>query len=198
MSKMENFILDRAEADSYPEPRCDLHDNITKEVATMILPIIPEAGTVLDIGCGQGPALEFFTTAGFNVRGITLNREDVSACIAKGFACYYGDQNDLSQFYGLIDLVWARHILEHSIAPFWTLHEFHQVLKPGGILYAEMPAPGTTSCHESNPNHYSVMGEQMWLNLIARAGFDITDARKMEFTTPNGKDHYFGFTCRRK
>lgn len=199
MSRMENFILDRGEAESYPEPRCELHDNITKEMAGIVAKLLPVGGRVLDVGTGQGPALEWFTGHGFDVRGIASNREDVAACVAKGYRVAFGDQNDLED-YNIVagfDLVWARHVLEHSICPFWTLFEFNRILKPGGILYAEMPAPETSSHHQHNPNHYSVLGDQAWMSLICRSGFEIVEAKKIMFTTPNGEDIYYSFTSRK-
>lgn len=197
MSRMENFILDQGEADSYPEPRTELHDGITFEMAESVSKLLPVNGRVLDVGCGQGPALEWFSEKGFDAHGIAVNRADVEACEAKGFDVSLCDQNGLPAFVFEFDLVWARHVLEHSIAPFWTLHEFHRVLKTGGILYVEVPAPETSSDHEGNKNHYSVMGWRMWASLIDRSGFEIMEAKQFPLELLSGADSYFAFQCRK-
>ncbi len=193
MNRLTAF-MQKVAADVYPEPRSEGHDAITSKMAREVAKRLPKGALVLDVGCGQGPALEWFTNAGFHPVGIALGKEDVDACVAAGFDAQICDQHDLSTFMDeSFDCVWARHVLEHSIAPYWVLHEFHRVLVKGGTLYVEVPADDTVCAHASNPNHYSVMGYQMWINLIARAGFGVIEARRIDFPTPAGPDHYFCF-----
>lgn len=191
------FMRARA-IETYPEPRVSLHDDITFQQAEIVSKLIPVDGKILDVGCGQGPALEWFTKNGFDICGITTNQEDMLACLDKDYKVRLCDQNDMPPMWTeTFDLVWARHVLEHSICPFFTLHEFNRVLKPGGILYAEMPAPNVDSKHELNGNHYSVLGWQMWASLIDRAGFEIVEAKQRQLVTQVGGDLYYHFTCRR-
>ena len=77
-----------------------------------------------------------------------------------------------------VDLIWCRHCLEHSVYPLFTLYEFHRLLRNGGQVYVEVPAPDCDRKHEFNPNHYSVMGAQMWGALFQKAGFTITQANE--------------------
>lgn len=199
MSRMENFILDRGQEDTYAEPRTELHDGITNEMAEIVSKLLPVDGRILDVGCGQGPALEWFSNNGFEAIGITTNREDLMACISRHYSVRDCDQNNMPpMFTEHFDLVWARHVLEHSICPFWTLHEFKRVLKPGGILYVECPSPGTSSMHEANVNHYSVLGWQAWASLLDRSGFEIIEAKQMQLQTLLGEDCYFSFQTKKK
>jgi ubiquinone/menaquinone biosynthesis C-methylase UbiE len=196
MSRLAEFIQARAK-ETYPEPRSDGHDHITKTMLPVVVAQSPE-GPVLDIGCGQGPALELLQEMKLEAIGITLNGDDLSACVEKGFNVELCDQNDMPNFWAQqFALVWARHVLEHSVAPFFTLHEFYRVLKTGGILYVEVPAPDTACCHHANANHYSVMGEQMWISLIQRSGFEILQGQNINLKTPAGPDQYFSFICRK-
>lgn len=198
MSRMENFILDHGECDTYAEPRVQLHDDITFQVAEEIAKLIPDDGKILDVGCGQGPALEWFTKNGFQIHGISTNADDLIECGKRGFISWNYDQNHLPLMWtGTYDLAWARHVLEHSIAPFWTLTEISRILKTGGILYAEVPAPDTTSEHEQNANHYAVMGWKMWASLLTRAGFEIVHAAQRPLVTLLGADLYLSFTARK-
>ena len=73
----------------------------------------------------------------------------------------------------MVDLIWCRHALEHSVYPLFTLLEFNRVLKMGGKLYVEVPAPDLERRHEFNNNHFSVMGTVMWQALFQRTGFSI-------------------------
>jgi 2-polyprenyl-3-methyl-5-hydroxy-6-metoxy-1,4-benzoquinol methylase len=185
-------------SETYPEPITEGHLVLTRAIAPVVAALVHPGCQVLDVGCGQGPALEWFTENGFFITGTALNPEDVKACQEKGFRVFQHDMNEMPDAWtGTYSLVWARHVLEHSVCPIWTLHEFHRVLKPGGILYLEMPAPDTACWHTQNRNHYSVLGFNAWASLIDRAGFEILDAKGIPLETPAGKDMYFSFICKR-
>ncbi len=192
------FIRARS-AETYPEPRTEGHDIITAKMLPKVCALIPAGGTALDIGCGQGPALEWFREHGFEAQGIGTNDDDLRACHLAGHDVHRCDMHALGEHFGdaAFDLVWARHVLEHSVAPFYVLHEFARVLKPGGILYVEVPMPDTACCHEANANHYSVLGARMWASLIQRSGFTIEASVKMDLQTQAGPDVYVGFIARK-
>jgi len=198
-TRLASFIAARA-AETYPEPRMESHTGITAQMAALVAPLLPTGARVLDVGSGQGPALEWFEAHGFNAHGITTNRDDFTACAERKLDVSICEMHDLHNWMAShpFDCIWARHVLEHSVIPFFVLHEFARVLKPGGILYAEVPGPGTTSHHETNANHYSVMGEDMWASLIARAGFEILESRYINLETLVGADVYFSFIAKKK
>ncbi len=81
--------------------------------------------------------------------------------------------------------------MEHSIFPYLTLHEIHRVIKPKGYLYVEVPAPDTSCKHQTNKNHYSILGKSMWINLIQRTGFEILHVSDIKFTVPVGPEIYW-------
>jgi ubiquinone/menaquinone biosynthesis C-methylase UbiE len=148
---------------------------------------------ILDVGCGQGVALEYFKSKGFSPIGITLNNEDLSVCKQKGYEVYEMDQSFLDFNDEEFDFIWCRHCLEHSIFPYLTLIEFFRVLKRKGYLYIEVPAPDTSCKHQTNQNHYSVLNKSMWEELIRRTGFDILVVNNIEFEVVAGTDIYWAF-----
>jgi SAM-dependent methyltransferase len=95
------------------------------------------------------------------------------------------------------DLLWVRHCIEHSIFPFYTLSEFYRVLKPGAVLYLEVPIPDTPCRHEGNVNHYSVLTNEMWMSLINRTGFLNITRADITVPLPIGTDTYWAFICRK-
>ena len=95
------------------------------------------------------------------------------------------------------DLVWARQVIEHSIFPLFTLEGFSRVLRPGGFLYLEVPAPETACHHERNPKYYSVFPKGCWRALLERCGFWIVGDVDFSFEVPAGPDLYWGFYCRK-
>jgi len=184
--------------DTYPEPPSPIHDDITAKVIPDVVKHLKPGAYVLDVGCGQGVALEHFKRLGFHATGTTLNDTDRKVLEEKGYVAKVAFQEDLPCIWsGHFDLVWARHVIEHSVMPYWTLHEFKRVLKPGGWLYLEMPAPDTSSNHQWNQNHYAVMSYSMWNALLIRAGLIINNAREWKFNTQVGPDSYFAFLCQK-
>lgn len=190
-------FLGRLAAQTYPEPPSELHTSVIDRMLNYAIGKYPPEGpAILDVGCGQGAALERFTAAGFRPVGITLNEADLEACLALGYDVRLMDQSFLEFAGESFDLVWCRHCIEHSFAPLFTLSGFRRVLKAGGTLYLEAPAPDTCSKHQSNVNHYSVLGQSMWSELIRRAGFELLEVLNINIRLRAGLDTYWAFIGR--
>ncbi len=192
-----NRFLDKIAGEVYPEPPSTEHTEITRIAVKDLLQrgVIKAGDKVLDVGCGQGVALEIFGGLGLSAVGITLG-PDAAVCRDKGFDAREMDQNFMEFPDGAFDLLWCRHVLEHSIAPLFTLDEYRRVTKPGGHVYVEVPAPDTVAHHEDNPNHYSVLPISGWLSLFRRTGFVVAQDRKIKVTVPVGADVYWSFLLR--
>jgi Flp pilus assembly protein TadD/ubiquinone/menaquinone biosynthesis C-methylase UbiE len=194
--RLDNF-LNRLASDVYPEKPSLTHADITSKALNLLdenFPLAPGM-RVLDVGCGQGPALEFFRSRQMDYLGITLGDEDLAICRSKGYRVEKMDQSFLDFPDSSFELLWARHVIEHSIFPYYTLSEFSRVLSFGGILYLEAPAPETPCHHEQNPNHYSVLSKGCWKTLLERCGFRIIGDVDYNFEVPVGPDLYWGFFC---
>jgi ubiquinone/menaquinone biosynthesis C-methylase UbiE len=197
LTRLVSFV-DKIESETYPEAPTSIHSEITDSAINMLISqhYINKSSKILDVGCGQGPALELFREKGYaSVVGITLNDEDVRICREKGHDVFKMDQSFLEFPDDSFDLIWARHVIEHSIFPYFTLSEFARVTAPGGTLYLEVPAPETSCHHETNPNHYSVLGRGAWISLLGRCGFLLRNEGSYSFMTPMGNDQYWGFVC---
>ena len=170
-------FLDKVSKEVYSEPDTAMHMG-------MIDKIVPDLDknqlgdnkdqSILDVGCGQGYAMEKFKEAGFtNLQGITMSDEDVKATQDRGFKCEKMDQSFMTFEDESFDFLFVRHCLEHSPFPYFTLGEFHRVLKTGGKAYIEMPAPDNHRPLEYIANHYSIMGAKQWAALMLRYKFQI-------------------------
>ena len=195
-SRFDGF-LNSLVSDVYPEAPSEPHLSITRMTIADLLRegVIGPGMRVLDIGCGQGIALELFREAGLQATGITLGG-DYEICRAKGFDVHQMDQNFMGFADGSFDFLWCRHVLEHSIAPLFTLTEYRRVTKTAGRVYVEVPAPDTSAHHELNPNHYSVLPIVSWLSLFERAGFVTERCVNIDFTAPCGPDLYWSCLLR--
>lgn len=194
ISRLEGFFS-RIKEDTYPEPPTEPHLSITRKMFDFLIKKypLPQNARVLDIGCGQGLALELFKEKGLHPTGITLNETDASVCRNKGYDVFEMDQSFLDFEDDTFDFVWCRHCLEHSVFPYFTLQEFFRIIGSGGYLYVEVPAPDTGCNHQNNHNHYSVLGKSMWLSLLQRAGFSVMDSIDIDFEVPAGPDTYWAF-----
>lgn len=190
-------FLNTLDGDVYPEEPIEPHISITRDMINSLHQDgkIRAGMRVLDVGCGQGLALEHFRALGLDPVGITLG-EDAKVCRAKGFTIHEMDQNFMTFADHEFDVLWCRHVLEHSIAPLFTLSEYRRVLKPGGLLYLEVPAPDTSAKHQLNPNHYSVLPVSAWDHLIRRAGFTSEGTATLNLNLLSGPDTYWIFTLR--
>lgn len=196
--RMDAF-LEMLESQIYPENPSQLHTDITHRAFTHLdnLFTIRKGLKVLDVGCGQGPALALFDQRGAIAVGITLGEKDVAECRSKGYTVDRMDQSFLTFADSVFDIVWARHVIEHSVFPLFTLDGFFRVLRPAGMLYLEVPLPDTDCHHERNPNHYSVFSQSAWVSLLERTGFSIIDHVSYRFTVTAGDDEYIGFFCKK-
>lgn len=179
----------------YSEPDTpEFHTPLIKGVVDLFLPLmeLSTGSRIIDIGCGQGAFMEYMRQKGFNdLLGVTLSPEDASACEQKGFLSLQCDFSDLYVENNSVDLIWCRHALEHSPYPVFSLMEFNRVVKMGKYVYVEVPAPNLDDRnHEGNANHYSVLGDRMWVNLFQRTGFQIIQYNQSEFSLTNGQKNF--------
>ncbi len=198
IERLRDF-LELTVTQTYPEAPSEPHTSVTAIMIDRVLTScgIPKPGRILDVGCGQGPALDLLRERGYHAVGITINDEDLRVCREHGHEVHKMDQSFLEFSPGEFDLVWARHCVEHSVMPFITLHGFHRVLREGGFLYLEVPAPDTTCHHETNTNHYSTLTRSAWLSLLRRCGFQVMWDNDFVFEVPAGPDMYYMFVCQK-
>ena len=181
----------------YDEGPSPMHDSLTTQmIEKYIDPLnLPKDAKILDLGCGPGYFLDGMKSRGYtNLTGVTLSPGDIKICEDKGHTIKTYDLSFLPQKDGYfdesVDFIFLRHALEHSPYPIFSLMEYNRVLKQGGKLYIEVPAPDCERKHEWNLNHYSILGEQQLAALLDRTGFAINKFENFEFSlnTPNSED----------
>ena len=196
--RLQKF-LDQVAQGSCPEPPGPIDAEITHRMIDFLLSEHPqEAGArVLVLGSRDGMALEAFSVRGLEAVGVTWDPQDVEACRALGLKVQEGDVSFLDFDDASFSVVWCRQVLEHSVIPFFSLSEVYRVLVPGGHVYLEVPSPDTSSAHQADRNHYSVLGKSMWLELLRRVGFELLNDLDLSFTAAAGPDLYWALVLRR-
>jgi SAM-dependent methyltransferase len=192
-AKLHEFIEKRINEDLYPEYPDAGHRRVTQDVLKIIDARWGLRGKhVLDVGCGQGVALEMLGQYGARAKGLTFG-QDFAECRRKGLDVYQMDMSFLEFPDETFDLIWARHSLEHSLFPYFTLHVLFCALKRGGLLYAEVPAPDTSANHQQNRNHYSCLTRSSWISLFNRVGFEIAESLDIQVQLVCGPDVWYSF-----
>jgi SAM-dependent methyltransferase len=103
----------------------------------------PDAGPVLDIGCGQGELVRLLRADGYDAEGVDISPEQVALAKAAGVGSVHaGDYRAvLDGRAGHLGAVTATDILEHFTKD-EVLAAFDQVansLAPGGVFVARVP-----------------------------------------------------------
>lgn len=195
--RLDQF-LQQLKTDVYSEVPYPLHVEISDRALDYLETLfqLKPGMRLLDVGCGQGVVVDRMLAKGLDYQGITLSDQDIKVCRAKGYRVDKMDQSFITYPDHSFDIVWARHVLEHSIFPLFTLDGYRRILKPDGIMYIEVPAPETRSSHENNPNHYSMFSKKVWQGLIERSGFAIVADAIYVLGNEQDSDQYWGFYCR--
>jgi ubiquinone/menaquinone biosynthesis C-methylase UbiE len=178
--------LDWIETTVFADKMEKVVDEETGEEHLVVKEKIEPSGKVLDVGCGWGFLSRPFEAMGMDWTGVTIGA-DVAGARSK------------LQEYGLspekviecemtflpwekpeFDLVYARHVLEHSPYPIITLMEWRRVTKPGGYICLIAPAPQYWLYR--GRNHYSIVPKPLLKWWLERAGWHLV--------------HEFAFTSR--
>ena len=172
----------------YAEGPSQFHQKLTEQVvSTYVDPLeLPKDSHILDLGCGVGYFLDEMKSRGYtNLVGVSLSPDDIKVCEDNGHTIKKYDMSFLPQVDGYydesVDFIFIRQALEHSPYPIFSLMEYNRVLKQGGRMYIEVPAPDCDRKHEFNLNHYSILGANQLAALLVRTGFDIEKFNNLEF-----------------
>lgn len=167
MRDYSNFekYLNQLGGDIYPQPPDPQHTAWAKYA---IDTISPRAGSVLDVGCGVGFCGNLFKDIGVvDWTGVTLSQEDIKNSVCEPI--HKMDASFLAFEDQSFDMIFARHILEHSPMPLLTLMEWHRVSRQYLLLI--LPDPDFWGDHGTN--HYYVLPRNNWLSLIEHSRWSV-------------------------
>lgn len=96
-------------------------------------------GKLLDVGSSTGTLLSVFKRHGWSVLGIEPSDKASKIASAKGVETMTGVIEDLDLKGQAFDVVTANHVLEHVENPTNVLKRIFKLLKPGGLVYIDVP-----------------------------------------------------------
>ena len=113
---------------------------MTRKRAARVHALIGRRGRILEIGCGRGLLLRHLAQLGHECHGIersalaarrAAQSEELRVYTQPLEKCHFADE--------YFDVVILWHVLEHLDHPQATLAQISRLLKPGGLLYLEVP-----------------------------------------------------------
>lgn len=139
----------------------------------------PDAGPVVDIGCGQGELVRLLLADGYDAEGIDVSPEQVAVAHAAGVErVRAGDYRGILQASaGRLAAVTATDLLEHLTKDevLETLDRVAGALAPGGVFVARVPnavSPFAGHIQYGDFTHESSYTERSVRQLAAAASFE--------------------------
>lgn len=129
------------------------------------------AGSLLDVGCGNGAFLKAFAGArpGWELRGTEHDaRHAPELAKIKGFKQLFTDLPDPKA--GTFDLISLIHVLEHVEEPVPWLARIRSLLSPNGILFIECPDAELNPFDLLTADHAMHFSKKSLEKLVLRAG----------------------------
>jgi len=106
---------------------------------------------IVEFGCGDGAFLHSVCNEAQSCCGVELQADYVTALNAAGILCH----TSLSALPdSSMDSVLSFHVLEHLPEPAPILRELYRVLKPGGVMVAEVPHAGDVLLNQLNCDEF--------------------------------------------
>lgn len=142
-------------------------------------------GKVLDLGCGSGAFLHRLRELGWETHGVEIDTRAAAAARKLGLDVRTGTLRQAGFSDGYFDVLTVIHVLEHIHRPVAFLKEAWRVLKPGGILYVEVPNLisfnfrlfGRNWFHLDAPRHLCSYWKKPLTRLLRMTGFRILRTR---------------------
>lgn len=184
-----DFYLNKLQGDIYPQPPDPLQQEYGDWVIDNWVSQIFGCKTVLDVGCGQAQFKQSFERHKISWAGVTLG-PDYLYCLEHNIQPVHKlDFSFMEEFdNATFDLVFARHVLEHSPFPLLTLMEWNRVSKQSVCVI--LPNPDTVQ--DRGKNHYSVMSAVQFTWLANRAGLHViwenSNKFEMRFMLQKGQE----------
>lgn len=183
--------------DVYPQPDDGGHTGLARKVIDFWMSRMTTCHSVLDVGCGTGFCQAMFEQWKVAYEGICLG-EDYLDAQSHGRNVKKMDFNFLDYPDEYVDLIFSRHSLEHSPMPLLTLLEWARVAKSWlGLI---VPAPEWYGY--TGQNHYYVLNQEQWKNLLDKAGWRTLweDVDTLTWSAEKGetRPHEYWFMCEKK
>ena len=131
----ENELIDLYARIATPKVIAEYHEKLAK-----IERIVPGKGRLLDFACAAGYFFEQAGKRGWDAHGCDVGVWAGRAAAVRGLKnMHVGELDSLGFPDESFDVVYAAQVFEHLLNPMQDLTALLRVLKPGGLLYIDVP-----------------------------------------------------------
>jgi 2-polyprenyl-3-methyl-5-hydroxy-6-metoxy-1,4-benzoquinol methylase len=121
-----------------------LHDSQQKvlqgeALAAFAEKVLGATGKMLELGCGRGELLAGAANRGWEVHGVELTEGFAEVARAQGVQVEASSVEACKSLDATYDVVLLAAILEHLYDPMQTLERVRNALRPGGLLFVDVP-----------------------------------------------------------
>lgn len=110
-------------------------------------------GRILEVGSCDGTFLSRFQNKSWETLGLEFNDFMIASALKRfGLHLQKKDVMDLKREDGLFDVIAFPHVLEHMLEPVKVLEHCQKLLKPGGMIFIELPQ--SPLIHEAPKDDY--------------------------------------------
>lgn len=147
---------------------------------------VAPSDTVLDFGCNDGLFLSCLDAK--RRIGVEVNPAAREKCVSPDIELH-ADILEVPD--EIADVVMSNHCLEHTLAPFETIRQFHRALKPRGKLVIVLPfddwrSPIHRSWRPNDPDNHLFTWSPMNIgNLLTEAGFQVEHCEHTQYALSN-------------
>lgn len=154
-------------------------EDAVRERQRVYLDLLEGHGTVVDAGCGRGEMLDHLRSIGVDAIGVDVDRSMIERCRTKGHRAemadilvYLRQQRD-----GTVGAIFGARIVEQLPAYELSavLDEAYRVLRPGGLLVAELINPHSVAAFKTfwtDVNHRAPVFPEVVITFCRSAGFE--------------------------
>lgn len=134
---------------------------------------------IIDIGCGFGDLLLYWSSRGAETLGVDLDERAVRVGRSAGLCILHGELDKQGLPAESFDVAVLNHSLEHVPCPLGVLRETARILRPGGTIHLALPNGASTGLETektswaslSFPIHFWFFDAETLLHALKSAGF---------------------------
>ena len=146
-----------------------LHDAQVKtsageDLAAVAEEVLGTKGKMLEVGCGRGELLLGALNRGWSVYGIEMTEGFAEVARSKGIDIELSSVEQSKSLHQTYDVILLAAILEHLYDPIAILNKVHAALRPGGLVFIDVPNERSLTMRIGNC-YMRVRGKDWTVNL---------------------------------
>jgi SAM-dependent methyltransferase len=112
--------------------------------------VLGGAGRMLELGCGRGELLKGALNRGWSVSGVEMTEDYIEVARSQGIEIEASSIENCKALEQTYDVILLAAVLEHLYDPMETLGKIRDALRPGGLLFIDVPNESSLTMRVGN------------------------------------------------